>query len=73
MGCLPQKSGNIYGTEFYTDPKTGNIYTNKQYDFEKNQVGKDNRVIRRPVCKECRSVKVKINPKQKKEYDINSI
>ncbi len=39
-------------------------------DFEKNQVGKDNRVIRRPVCKECRSVKVKINSKQKKEFDL---
>ena len=39
-------------------------------DFEKNQVGKDNRIIRRPVCKECRSVKVKINPEEKKEFNL---
>jgi len=39
-------------------------------EFEKNQVGKNNRVVRRPVCKECRSVKLKINPKQKRKYDL---
>jgi len=38
-------------------------------DFEKNQVGKDNRIIRRPVCKECRSSKVKINVQEKKEFE----
>lgn len=38
-------------------------------EFEKNQVGKDNRVVRRPTCKECRSVKVKINTNEQKEYN----
>jgi len=40
-------------------------------EFEKNQVGKDNRIIRRPVCKECRSSKVKINIHEKKEFEKN--
>lgn len=38
-------------------------------DFEKNQVGKDNRIIRRPTCKECRSVKVKMKTNEQKEYN----
>jgi hypothetical protein len=37
--------------------------------FEKNQVGKDNRIIRRPVCKECRSSKVKVNLQEKKKFE----
>lgn len=38
-------------------------------DFAPNQYGKDNRVLRRPVCKECYSKKIKANPKQKKEFE----
>ena len=37
--------------------------------FSKNQFGKNNRVLRRPVCKDCYSKKVKINPQEKKEYE----
>ena len=36
--------------------------------FAKNQVGKNNRVVRRPVCKECYSKKKTINPKLRREY-----
>lgn len=38
-------------------------------DFAPNQYGKDNRVLRRPVCKECYSKKVKADPEQKKEFE----
>lgn len=36
--------------------------------FSKNQFGKNNRILRRPVCKECYSKKVKINKTEMKEY-----
>lgn len=39
-------------------------------DFAPNQYGKDNRVLRRPVCRECYAKKVKANPEQKKEFEI---
>ena len=38
-------------------------------DFAPNQFGKNNRVLRRPVCRECYSKKVKINKAQKKQYE----
>jgi hypothetical protein len=38
-------------------------------DFAPNQYGKNNRVLRRPVCRECYSKKVKINPQQKKDFE----
>ena len=37
--------------------------------FAPNQYGKNNRVLRRPICKECYSKKIKINPIQKKEFE----
>jgi len=37
-------------------------------DFAPNQFGKNNRVLRRPVCKECYSKKVKADPKLKREF-----
>ena len=37
--------------------------------FAKNQFGKNNRVLRRPVCRDCYSKKVKINPEEKKIYE----
>lgn len=37
-------------------------------DFAPNQYGKDNRVLRRPVCRECYSKKIKIHSVQKKEF-----
>ena len=37
--------------------------------FALNQYGKNNRVLRRPICSECYSKKVKINPFQKKEFE----
>lgn len=37
--------------------------------FAPNQYGKDNRVLRRPVCRECYSKKIKIHPLQKKEFE----
>jgi len=36
--------------------------------FAPNQFGKNNRVLRRPVCRECYSKKVKANPKLKREF-----
>ena len=39
--------------------------------FAKNQFGKNNRVLRRPICKECYSKKVKINKKEAIEYERN--
>lgn len=36
--------------------------------FSKNQFGKNNRILRRPVCKECYSKKVKINKAEMKAY-----
>lgn len=38
-------------------------------EFSKNQYGKDYRILRRPVCKECYAKKIKINPKQKKDFE----
>ena len=38
--------------------------------FSKNQFGKNNRILRRPVCRDCYRKKVKINPKEKKEYEL---
>ena len=37
-------------------------------EFAKNQFGKDNRVLRRPVCKKYYAKKKTINPKLKREY-----
>lgn len=37
-------------------------------EFAKNQFGKDNRILRRPVCKECYSKKKVIDPKLRREY-----
>ncbi|KFM19761.1 Endonuclease VII protein [Marine Group I thaumarchaeote SCGC AAA799-P11] len=37
-------------------------------EFAKNQVGKNNRVVRRPVCKECYAKKKTIDPKLRREY-----
>ena len=39
--------------------------------FSKNQFGKDNRILRRPVCKECYKKKSTINPKDRREYQKN--
>lgn len=36
--------------------------------FSKNQFGKNNRILRRPVCKDCYAKKVKINRKEMKAY-----
>ena len=41
-------------------------------EFAKNQFGKNNRIIRRPVCKECYAKKKVINSKQKREYIKNN-
>lgn len=37
-------------------------------EFAKNQYGKDNRILRRPVCIKCYSKKTKISGKTKSEY-----
>jgi len=37
-------------------------------NFAPNQFGKNNRVLRRPICRECYSKKVKANPKLKREF-----
>jgi len=37
--------------------------------FALNQYGKDNQVLRRPVCRECYAKKVKADPDQKKEFE----
>ncbi|MYB30081.1 MAG: hypothetical protein F4Y18_03490 [Cenarchaeum sp. SB0663_bin_5] len=37
-------------------------------EFSKNQFGKNNRVIRRPICKECYKKKKTINPKLRRAY-----
>ncbi|MCO6499523.1 MAG: hypothetical protein J5I47_03980 [Vicingus serpentipes] len=37
--------------------------------FAPNQYGKNNRVLRRPVCRECYAKKVKADPQQKKEFE----
>ena len=37
--------------------------------FAKNQFGKNNRILRRPVCRECYSKKIKINKEEKKAYE----
>jgi hypothetical protein len=36
--------------------------------FALNQYGKNNRIVRRPICKECYSKKVKIDPKEKRNF-----
>jgi|TARA_B110000196_G_scaffold300539_1_gene293997 hypothetical protein len=38
--------------------------------FSINQYGKNNRILRRPVCIECYSKKKKISPKERREYEI---
>lgn len=38
-------------------------------DFSKNQYGKDNRILRRPICKKCYSKKKGIKPKKRKEFE----
>ncbi len=38
-------------------------------EFAKNQFGKNNRILRRPVCRECYAKKVKINKEEKKAYE----
>jgi hypothetical protein len=38
--------------------------------FAKNQFGKNNRILRRPVCRDCYSKKIKINPDEKKAYEV---
>ncbi len=40
-------------------------------EFSKNQFGKNNRILRRPVCKVCYAKKVKINSKEAREYEKN--
>ncbi len=40
--------------------------------FAPNQYGKNNRVLRRPVCRECYAKKVKINPEQKRLFEKNN-
>ena len=37
-------------------------------EFAPNQYGKDNRVLRRPICRKCYAKKVKANPEYKKEF-----
>ena len=37
-------------------------------EFAPNQYGKNNRILRRPVCRECYAKKVKANPQQKREF-----
>ena len=39
-------------------------------EFSVNQYGKNNRILRRPVCIECYSKKKKINPKLRREYEL---
>jgi len=39
-------------------------------DFAPNQYGKNNRVLRRPVCRECYAKKVKPNSEEKRLYEI---
>ena len=36
--------------------------------FSKNQFGKNNRILRRPVCKDCYSKKIKINKEEMTAY-----
>ena len=60
------------GTEWET--KEDKICTQcdiqKSYDsFSVNQYGKNNRILRRPVCKECYDKKNKIPSKARKEYE----
>jgi hypothetical protein len=38
-------------------------------EFAPNQYGKNNRVLRRPVCRDCYSRKVKMDPKKKKDFE----
>ena len=39
-------------------------------DFAPNQFGKNNRIVRRPVCRECYAKKVKPNPEEKRLYEL---
>lgn len=41
-------------------------------DFAPNQYGKNNRVLRRPVCRECYSKKVKPDPVQRRLFAIQN-
>lgn len=38
-------------------------------EFAPNQYGKNNRILRRPICRECYAKKVKTNPTQKKLFE----
>lgn len=38
--------------------------------FAPNQYGKDNRVLRRPVCRDCYAKKIKPNLLQKREFEL---
>jgi len=38
-------------------------------EFAPNQYGKNNRVLRRPVCRECYAKKVKPNPERKRLFE----
>lgn len=40
--------------------------------FAPNQYGKNNRVLRRPVCRECYSKKVKANPIEKRRFEAKN-
>lgn len=67
--------------EFFNPLETGDAFSNKicnvchKYidttEFSINQTGKNNRIVRRPSCKECRKEidGVSINSKDKKEFN----
>lgn len=40
--------------------------------FAPNQYGKNNRVLRRPVCRECYAKKIKINSGQKRTFELSN-
>ena len=46
--------------------------TKPAVDFSINQYGKNNRILRRPICKVCYALKKKIPFKIRKEYEKNN-
>jgi hypothetical protein len=40
--------------------------------FAPNQYGKDNRVVRRPICKECYAKKIKVSAISKKDFILKT-
>lgn len=63
------------GTEWETfeDKICTKCNVKKKYDsFSINQYGKNNRILRRPVCIECYSKKKKIPTKLRKEYELKN-